>query len=42
MKGKAKDVAIRATQRFLQAAAAYLVAASVRSLQGVTYSTFTR
>lgn len=35
MKEKAKDVAIKATQRFLQAAAAYLVAAFSTQMAGV-------
>lgn len=35
MKGKAKDVAIKAAQRFLQAAIAYLVAAFSTQLAGV-------
>ena len=35
MKGKAKEVAIKATQRFLQAAAAYLVAAISTQMAGV-------
>lgn len=35
MKGKAKEVAIKATHRFLQAAAAYLVAAISTQMAGV-------
>lgn len=35
MKGKAKEVAIKATQRFMQAAAAYLVAAFSAQMAGV-------